>query len=479
MLTQLFGTESVGAIAPMLTNLDLLKKNFLAVGKGGQFAGSMEQEYASRSATTANAIQLLQNRVSRLGITVGAILLPPINDALEVIGPWLSQLSGLVAEHPEFIKGVLGAAVAFGVLRLAVMGAVVATKVLSAVTSMSPVGLIVRGIALAAGVLIGNWSAVAPYFQALWEKIRGPAVVLWGWMKAAFAWTPLGMIINNWQPLARFFNSLWERVKSLSEPFFSFLKAAFAWSPLGMIINNWQPLGQFFESLWGVIKALSVPFFDFLKAAFAWTPLGMIINNWQPLGQFFGSLWDVIKGLSVPFLGFMKTAFDWSPMGMIVKNWEPISAWFQNLWGKLKPILEPMMKLFGGGSGETVLQAATGKANQFAEQQRQRNAGVGGGTGAFLAANATETTRLNQQRINDATGIPSTSQLLSRPALPAPGSLLQAGAAGGKAQLQGEMVMRFEGAPPGMRVEPAKTNQPGLTVTPSVGYRTIGNGGKP
>lgn len=36
------------------------------------------------------------------------------------------------------------------------------------------------------------------------------------------------------------------------------------------------------------------------------------------------------------------------------------------------------------------------------------------------------------------------------------------------------MVVRFENAPPGMRVDPAKTNQPGLSVSPSVGYRSLG-----
>jgi len=77
LLTELFGTESVAAIAPMLTNLDLLKKNFKSVGDVTQYTGSMEQEYASRSATTANAMQLLQNRVTRLGIEIGNVLLPP------------------------------------------------------------------------------------------------------------------------------------------------------------------------------------------------------------------------------------------------------------------------------------------------------------------------------------------------------------------------------------------------------------------
>jgi len=53
----------------------------------------------------------------------------------------------------------------------------------------------------------------------------------------------------------------------------------------------------------------------------------------------------------------------------------------------------------------------------------------------------------------------------------ASGVLAQQGAA--NARLQGDLKIRFDGAPPGMRVEQAQTNQPGLSVTPSVGYRSL------
>ena len=38
-------------------------------------------------------------------------------------------------------------------------------------------------------------------------------------------------------------------------------------------------------------------------------------------------------------------------------------------------------------------------------------------------------------------------------------------------QLTGEMTVHFEGAPPGLRVSPGRTNQPGMTFNPDVGYR--------
>ena len=380
LLTELFGTESVSAIAPLLTNLDLLKKSFGAVGKDGKFAGSMEAEFTARSKTTANAMQLLTNKVTRLGVEVGAALLPPFNDVMTLIGPLVSGLSSLAAQHPGLIKGVLAAGIAFGVLRVAVMGVVVATKILNAVMTMSPVGLLVRGIALAAGILIANWSVVAPYFEKLWENIRQPLLATWEWFKS---------------------------------------------------------------------------FAD-------WKPLGRIVESWGPLTDFFGALWDLLVALSVPAMDFLKVIFDWSPLGMIVKHWGPITAWFQQLWEKLRPIIEPIMKWFGGGEGgEGIIQTATNKVNAFTEAQQKRNAGAGGGTGELLMADAAQSAAARQAMNNQAFGI-SNNQLLQ-----------QTAATNGQ-KLNGELNINLNGAPPGTTIEQPKTNQPGLNIKPNVGTRTVG-----
>lgn len=380
LLTELFGSESVGAITPLLTNLDKLTNNLVMVGDSSKYTGSMEKEYAARSATTANAMQLLTNKVNRLGISMGAALLPSFNDFMDQIGPLISQMSSLAAEHPGVIRGVLGAAVAFGVLRVAVMGAVMATKIMSAVTAMSPIGIIVRGIALAAGLLIANWATVAPYFAAIWDKIKGPAMVLWGWFKQAFAYTPIPLIMENWGPLT-----------------------------------------ELFSALWGVLVAVSTPVMD-----------------------------------------FMGRMFDWSPLGLIIKHWAPITAWFENLWAKLKPIIEPLMSYFGGGEGgEGILKTATNKANAFAEEQRGRNAGAGGGDGSLLLG-----------KPSVASG---SASLLGRTSLAAQsGSLLQQTAANQAQKVDGEINVNINGAPAGTTVEQGKTNQSGLSIKPSVGTRTIG-----
>lgn len=218
VLSQLFGKESLSAIAPMLTNLNLLKENFAKVGDSTQYAGSMAQEYAERAATTENNLQLLKNRSVELGKVMGDALLPAINEGVSAFGPLVSQVADFTAANPWLVKGLLGAAAGFAALRIGVMGGVMAMKLLSVVTSMSPVGLIVRGIALGAGLLIANWGTVGPFFQGLWDYLKPMFELGWIVLKEVFAWSPLGMVINNWEPIVAWFKTMWERIRPIVEP---------------------------------------------------------------------------------------------------------------------------------------------------------------------------------------------------------------------------------------------------------------------
>ncbi|MBD8185328.1 phage tail tape measure protein [Pseudomonas viridiflava] len=436
VITQLFGEESLGAITPLLKNLDVLRSNLAKVGEGVQSAGTIEQEFQANSETTAVALKEMENRVDRLSINIGSMFLPAMNETMAVIGPMISQVAALAAEHPGVIKGVVGAAIAFGVLQVAVIAATNASRVLSSVLDMSPVGIVVRALALAAGLLIANWSTVAPYFQAVWAAIREPVMALWDVLKMVFGWTAIGLVVSNWQPLS-----------------------------------------AFFSALWGVIQALASPVIGYFQSMFDWSPMDMVSAAWQPVSGFFTGIWEGIKAETAPLMDALTGLFNWSPMDSINEKWAPIKTFFSGLFTDIKPFIDPILSWFGMGSDDkSLLQKATQKLNEFAEERRVDNAGPGGGKGAFLAADAVQVSQLKQQQINQAMGIPATSQLLSAPNLPAPGSLLLQQGAGAGSRLEGELNIRFENAPPGMRTEQMQTNQPGLTISPSVGYRTLGAG---
>lgn len=359
VLQQLFGKESLTAIAPLLTNLELLKGNFAAVADETQFAGSMQKEYESRSKTTANSIQLMINRVVALGVSVGNILLPPLNAFLQFAGPLVDKVADLADACPWLITGILGAAGAFLALRLGVMLAVGATKIFSAVLGMSPLGLIVRGLALAAGFLIANWDSVGPWFKALWAKIEAPAKAVYMWLKEVF----------------------------------------FNWSPLGQVIQNWDVISEWFSKLWA---GLELP-----------------ANNF----------WDLVK-----------TVFGWTPLGLVVKNWEPLVAWFKGLWEKISSYISPIL------DGATAVKAK-----------------VSGGWTAVKEFVGIGDSPAAKEASNSIASYTAAQDARSAQAPPRPDA----------ARLTGEMQISFANAPPGMRVEPMKTNQSGLNVKQNVGYRSL------
>lgn len=106
VLNSLFGSESAGAIAPLLTNLDLLRTNFRRVADSQQYGSSMQKEYASRAATTENQLLLLQNQLDAISSTLGETFLPEVNDGLEAVKPLLEEVRTFVRENPELVKTI-------------------------------------------------------------------------------------------------------------------------------------------------------------------------------------------------------------------------------------------------------------------------------------------------------------------------------------------------------------------------------------
>lgn len=109
LLTEMFGQESLGAIAPLLQNIGNLTQAFGLVGDASQYAGSMQAEYDARSKTTENALQLLSNKLTNLAISIGTIFLPAISAGANFLG-YLADGVRMVVETPfgQWIVAVLG-----------------------------------------------------------------------------------------------------------------------------------------------------------------------------------------------------------------------------------------------------------------------------------------------------------------------------------------------------------------------------------
>lgn len=136
---------------------------------------------------------------------------------------WLGDLgerfTTFADQNPRIIRSVAGLAAGLAVLKLGIMGVGQAITLASRLAAMTLPGMILTGIALAAGLIISNWDAVGPYFKSLWETVSPYFEMGWELLKTVFGWTPLGLVINNWGPVVQWFQDMWAKLKPIIEWF--------------------------------------------------------------------------------------------------------------------------------------------------------------------------------------------------------------------------------------------------------------------
>lgn len=118
ILTQIFGSESVSAIAPMLTNLDKLKTNFALVGDKAQYAGSMQKEYLSAIATTQGASGLALNALKALNIKLGQEMLPTVTSLSRSIVQNANAVRAWTKQHPQLTSAIVKGVAALATFRI-------------------------------------------------------------------------------------------------------------------------------------------------------------------------------------------------------------------------------------------------------------------------------------------------------------------------------------------------------------------------
>jgi len=132
ILKQMFGLESIGSIAPILSNLKLVQKSFDLTSDKALFAGSMQQEYDVRSKTTANALELFDNRLFKLKESLGRLLIPMLNKLMAVITPIVDAINAMVERFPNISRVIMGAVAVVGGIALVLAPVLTAAVALTA-----------------------------------------------------------------------------------------------------------------------------------------------------------------------------------------------------------------------------------------------------------------------------------------------------------------------------------------------------------
>ncbi|EFX6855906.1 phage tail tape measure protein [Shigella flexneri] len=184
VLKALFGKESLGAIAPLLTNLDLLRTNFNRVADAQQYGGSMQKEYAARAATTENQLLLLQNQINAISSTLGETFLPSLNEGIKEMKPFLEEVRTFVRENPEVVKTIAKTGAALLTMGVAIGTLTRITKIMGSVMNMTPAKGLIALLVGGAYLIIDNWETVGPVVKKVWQEVDQVVRAMGGWEQA-------------------------------------------------------------------------------------------------------------------------------------------------------------------------------------------------------------------------------------------------------------------------------------------------------
>ncbi|TNG92251.1 phage tail tape measure protein [Pasteurellaceae bacterium USgator11] len=290
-----------------------------------KYIGSMQREFANRSATTANNFILLKNSVVELGIRLGSVLLPALNELVNEIKPVIYAITDWAAANPKLVKGLM-----------AVGTALAAAKVGSLATKFAFNGVKTMGneLFIVANKLSAGWLK----HSILLNRTKAAAIFAEGGFKAlahsvwvssvAFLTSPIALIIAGIAAAGFLIYKFWKPIKAFVSGFFEGIGEAV--KPLKPLIDS---VNNAFAAIWDFLSPIVTPVINFFKDLFSFEQVaeggarelgrsfGLYIGNAiNAVINFFSSLWDsVVSG------------FDYVTAA-IGRAWDDLSNWFGSIW---------------------------------------------------------------------------------------------------------------------------------------------------
>ncbi len=194
IMTEIFGKESVAPVAALAKNISLLDQNFALASDTTKYAGAMQKEFENRARTTANAVTIAKNKAAEFAITIGAGLLPALNDTLTVAGSAAIGMTAFAEAHPEAVRVVMMAAAAMVAFKVATLAGGFALTVVSDAWTMA------KGVWAAGRVVcsLSTYSMIAQRTAAFGLAVGTRAVAAAQWLvNAAMSNNPIGWVIKG------------------------------------------------------------------------------------------------------------------------------------------------------------------------------------------------------------------------------------------------------------------------------------------
>lgn len=226
----LFGAEHWDTFSKLLKNRGELEKQ-LQLANSKDSKGSMDREFMARMETNQAQMEIFKNRVSEVGISIGSILLPPLNTLLGKVGNLVTGFTTWIQQNPALASSLVKIAVG----GIAIIGAI------------SALSLGVLGLLGPLAMLKMTFSTLGIGFSALGAIFSPAGLVILGIIAAVAGAAYL--IYKNWEPIKGFFVGIWNTVKS-----------AFSGGITGVsaLIINWSPIGLFYAAFAKVLSWFGV-----------------------------------------------------------------------------------------------------------------------------------------------------------------------------------------------------------------------------
>jgi len=390
-LSDLFGLEYADDIAKLVGSLGTYERAVGLVADQTAYAGSMQREFEERSNTTANNLLLLRNNVSRLGISVGSVLLPTLNSMASALIAPISALTSLAERFPfvtQVVLGAVGAVIALQVATIALGFAwtFVSGPFLAAVTAFhsARAGLALLQVQAAAtgastNLLAIAWQRLQVSALGLVASVKTAALAFWAMLPAIGATTAallanpitwivvgigaavagLALVIRKyWDPLAAFVGGVFEGISSAMQPALASLAAALA--PLAPIGNAVAGVLGFIASglrqVVGWIGALLAP------VTLTAEQFDSMTTSGQTLGAMIGGVLSAAFTLLTMPLRVVGTLVGWviegftalvsfAPLALISAAWQPVADFMTGLWSGITAMVAQAINWIAGKIG--------------------------------------------------------------------------------------------------------------------------------
>ncbi|RXZ35698.1 phage tail tape measure protein [Sphingomonas desiccabilis] len=180
-------------------------------------SGTTDTDFAERLRDSEEQTKQLTVNAQTLGIQLGTVLLPNVNDLLGKAAAMASRLGDWSQRHPALTKAIvlatvaitalMGAAALLTLAYAAMMGPMALFGALSTATgiAMAPLIGIVLGVVAAVALLAygayqvyNNWGAISGFFGGIWERIRSTFTSNWAFIRNLL----LGALVIFMPPVA-------------------------------------------------------------------------------------------------------------------------------------------------------------------------------------------------------------------------------------------------------------------------------------